>query len=80
MNQNVGVCFWILPGKKKAGINYDKIKRFLVNELPVPSQMILTSTLAKDKGLRSVVNKMVVQVAAKLGFVPWAIDNVPLND
>lgn len=42
--------------------------------------MILTSTLAKDKGLRSVVNKMVVQVAAKLGFVPWAIDNLPLND
>ncbi len=42
--------------------------------------MILTSTLSKDKGLRSVVNKMVVQVAAKLGYVPWAIDSVPLND
>jgi aubergine-like protein len=37
LNQSVGVCFWILPGKKKAGINYDKIKRLLVNELPVPS-------------------------------------------
>ena len=52
----------------------------LINELPVPSQMILTSTLAKDKGLRSVINKMVVQVGAKLGMVPWSIDSVPLND
>ncbi len=42
--------------------------------------MILTSTLAKDKGLRSVINKLVVQVGAKLGMVPWSIDNVPLND
>lgn len=37
LNEDVSVCFWILWGKKKQGINYDKIKRFLVNELPVPS-------------------------------------------
>lgn len=42
--------------------------------------MILTSTLAKDKGLRSVINKMVIQVGAKLGMVPWSIDSIPLND
>lgn len=45
LNPSVSLCFWVLPGKKNAGINYDKIKRFMVNELPVPSQMILTSTI-----------------------------------
>lgn len=37
LNEKVSVCFWILWGAKKNGVNYDKIKRFLVNELPVPS-------------------------------------------
>lgn len=76
----MSLCFWILPGKKNAGINYDKIKRFMLNELPVPSQMILVSTIQKDKGFRSVVNKMVVQVGAKLGFIPWAINDLPFTD
>lgn len=50
LNNQVSVCFWILWGSKKNGINYDKIKRIMVNELPVPSQMILTSTIQKPKG------------------------------
>lgn len=37
LGPDVSLCFWILPGKKNAGINYDKIKRFMLNELPVPS-------------------------------------------
>lgn len=52
----------------------------MINELPVPSQMILVSTVQKDKGFRSVVNKMVAQVGAKLGFVPWTIDELPFSD
>ena len=52
----------------------------MINELPVPSQMILTSTIQKDKGFRSVVNKVIVQVAAKLGYIPWTIDGLVFND
>lgn len=80
LDSNVSLCFWILPGKKNQGLNYDKIKRFMTNEIPVPSQMILVSTIQKDKGFRSVVNKMVVQVGAKLGFIPWAINDLPFAD
>lgn len=42
--------------------------------------MILTSTIQKDKGFWSVVNKLIVQVVAKLGYIPWAIDDLPFND
>lgn len=52
----------------------------MINELPVPSQMILVGTIQKDKGFRSVVNKMVAQVGAKLGFIPWTIDELPFAD
>ncbi len=37
LDPSVSVCFWILPGKKNQGLNYDKIKRFMTNEIPVPS-------------------------------------------
>ena len=71
------VCVWLLPGAKKQGMNYDKIKRLLINNLPVPSQMILTSTIAAGKNLRSIITKLLVQIGAKVGAVPWAIDDLP---
>ena len=37
LNPSISVCFWILPGRKNQGINYDRIKWFMINELPVPS-------------------------------------------
>ncbi len=39
------IIILILPGRKKAGQNYDEIKRYLINENPVPSQVILSSTI-----------------------------------
>ena len=42
--------------------------------------MILTTTIQRDKGFRSVVTKLVIQVGAKLGFIPWAIDEIPFTD
>lgn len=74
------ICIWILPGAKKQGTNYDKIKRLLINNLPVPSQMILTSTIAAGKNLRSIITKLLVQIGAKVGAVPWAIDDLPFSN
>lgn len=77
LTPQTNICIWILPGAKKQGTNYDKIKRLLINNLPVPSQMILTSTIAAGKNLRSIITKMLVQIGAKVGAVPWAIDDLP---
>ena len=80
LNPNVSICFWILPGNKKKGTNYDKIKQFLINNLPVPSQMILVNTISHGKNLRSIVTKMIVQMGAKIGSIPWAINDLPFSD
>lgn len=42
--------------------------------------MILTSTISKSKGLRSILTKMIIQVVAKLGMIPWAINDLPFTD
>ena len=42
--------------------------------------MILEGTILKDKGLRSVLNKVLIQICAKVNGVPWAINNMPCND
>jgi aubergine-like protein len=40
--------------------------------------MILTSTIDKSKGaLFSVCNKIIVQLCAKIGGEPWAINELP---
>jgi len=45
----------------------------------IPSQVILASTITKPKGLRSVINKVLMQICAKIGGEPWAIDNMPFT-
>jgi aubergine-like protein len=77
---NTMMVVLILPGAKGKGQNYNELKRLLCTDCPIPSQVILSSTLKKDKGLRSVINKVLIQICAKVGGEPWAIDNLPFTD
>ena len=56
---------------------YDDVKKFLLTEYPIPSQVILTNTIQRGKNLRSIISKVLIQMNAKLGGVPWAVDNLP---
>ena len=80
LSPDVTISLWILPGPKKNGQNYDFIKRMLINEMPVPSQVILASTISAGKNLRSIITKMLVQIGAKVGAVPWGISDLPFVD
>ncbi|EGR29830.1 paz and PIWI domain protein, partial [Ichthyophthirius multifiliis] len=74
------MCVILLRGKKKSGQFYDQIKLFLTNQKPIPSQVILTSTASNDKGLRTVVNKLLVQICSKTGGIPWVMSDMPFQD
>ena len=80
LSPQVSLCIWILPGRKNAGTNYENIKRHLINNLPVPSQMILAATIAAGKNLRSIISKLLIQIGAKVGSVPWAMSELPFVD
>lgn len=70
----------LLPGQKGKTSLYDDIKRFLISEFPVPSQVVLCNTISKGKNLRSIVNKILIQITAKIGGIPWTVDKLPYMD
>jgi aubergine-like protein len=39
--------------------------------------VVLVGTIAKGKNLRSIVSKVLIQMNAKVGGIPWAVDNLP---
>jgi hypothetical protein len=39
--------------------------------------VILFDTIKNGKGLRSICNKLCVQIVSKTGGVPWAISDIP---
>jgi aubergine-like protein len=80
LNPSVKIVICILPGAKGKSRLYDDLKRLTFSSFPVPSQVILTSTLKKEKGLRSVINKVMLQMNAKIGGVPWALETLPYAD
>ena len=48
--------------------------------MPVPSQVVLHNTISRGKNLRSIVNKILIQMNAKLGGCPWAISDMPFTN
>ena len=44
----------------------------------VPSQVVLSKTLRKDKGLMSIATKIGIQLNCKLGGEPWVL-KVPVS-
>jgi len=69
----------ILSGPKGKGFNYNEIKKLLTVDYSIPSQVMLASTINKPKGLRSVINKVLMQICAKVGGEPWAVDSMPFT-
>jgi len=80
LNDGVQMIVLILPGAKGRNTLYDDIKRFLLTEYPIPSQVVLSATISKGKNLRSIISKVLIQMCAKLGGIPWAVDNLPFMD
>jgi len=56
------------------------VKKYLLTDYSVPSQVVLTATIQRGKNVRSIVNKILIQINAKIGGIPWAVDNLPMMD
>ena len=78
LNEGIEMVVLLLPGKK--GVLYDDVKRFLLTEYPIPSQVVLAQTISKGKNLRSIMSKVVIQINAKMGGIPWIVEDLPFMD
>lgn len=77
LKEGIQMVVLLLPGQKGKCQHYDDVKKFLLTEFPVPSQVVLVGTIAKGKNLRSIVSKILIQMNAKVGGIPWAVDGLP---
>lgn len=81
LDTSVQAVILILPDNKKNNAAlYNACKHFLIKACPIPSQAVLASTVTKGKSLRSIVNKILVQLCAKVGGTPWMVSDLPFVD
>lgn len=80
LNDGVQMVVLIIPGQKGKSQLYDDLKRFLLTAYPIPSQVVLANTISRGKNLRSIISKVLIQMNAKLGGIPWTVDNLPFMD
>jgi aubergine len=76
----VQVVIILIPGTKGRAPLYDPLKWHLLETTGIPSQFVLTSTLEKGKNVLSICCKIVVQICAKLGGIPWEITDLPFTE
>ncbi len=72
VNPKVQFVMFVLEGKKNAGAHYKELKKLFIETMPCATQMVLKNTIANAKNLFSIVIKIVIQIQAKLGAIPWA--------
>lgn len=76
-NQNPQLILNILP--KNQGDKYALIKKRLIVERGVASQVVVARTIGNKRGLMSVATKVAIQINAKCGGAPWMVD-IKLNN
>jgi len=69
IDKSTQLVLCILPDDKKD--RYDAIKHTLCCKKPIPSQLVLFKTCTKEKILRSVATKVLLQMNCKLRGSPW---------
>ena len=79
LNPSVEFVIMILPGNKNNPL-YKDIKKMMLCDLPIPCQAVCSKTIDRGKNLRSIVNKILIQICAKMGGVPWTISNISLKE
>lgn len=58
---------------------YNAIKKICCVEMPVPSQVIIAKTISRPDKLRSVTQKIALQINCKLGGELWGLD-IPMSN
>lgn len=66
----------IFPGAQRAD-RYAAVKKLCNIERPIPSQVVMQKTLSNEKRIQSVVQKIALQINAKLGGKLWGL-NIPI--
>ncbi|XP_041362450.1 piwi-like protein 1 [Gigantopelta aegis] len=77
INPQVQIVVVICPTSRDD--RYAAIKKLCCVECPVPSQVIIAKTISQSQKLRSVTQKIALQINCKLGGELWALD-IPLNN
>ena len=60
LDNSVQAVILLLPGSKGNCVLYDEIKKLLLEEIPIVSQVVLVGTIRAGKNIRSIVSKILI--------------------
>lgn len=71
IKQNTQIVVFICPTQRSD--RYSVIKKVCCTQIPVPSQVILSKTLSNPQKVRSIIQKIALQMTCKLGGTLWTV-------
>ena len=77
---SVQIILFLIPGSKGKSLLYNELKRYSLCTLQCPSQIILTETITKGKNIKTIMNRLFIQIVAKISGEPWTINDIPFTD
>lgn len=70
----------IISGPKQNNRTYNEVKQLTLSEIQIPTQIVNVQTISKGKNLRSIINRILMQINWKVGGAPWGISDIPYDE
>ncbi|XP_015435160.1 PREDICTED: piwi-like protein 1 [Dufourea novaeangliae] len=77
IQQNINLMVIVFPTNRTD--RYSAVKRVCCVEMPVPSQAIMSRTISRGDKLKSITEKIALQINCKLGGALWALA-IPMDN
>ncbi|XP_022162768.1 piwi-like protein Ago3 [Myzus persicae] len=77
VKNNLGIQFVVIIFPNHREDRYNAVKRICCSVIGIPSQIIISKTLCKPERLKSITQKIALQINCKLGGACWSI-SIPL--
>ncbi|XP_003704269.1 argonaute 3 [Megachile rotundata] len=77
IQQNINLMVIVFPSNRTD--RYSAVKRVCCVEMPIPSQVIMSRTISRGDKLKSITEKIALQINCKLGGALWAL-SIPMEN
>jgi aubergine len=72
------IVIWLIKTEGEEDTSYNEVKRAAIWELQINTQFIKIETILSAKSLTKICSKILIQINAKIGGIPWTISDIPL--
>jgi aubergine len=78
LSRRPDIVIWLIKTEGEEDTSYNEVKWAAIWELQINTQFVKIETILSAKSLTKICSRILIQINAKIGGIPWTISDIPL--